>query len=435
MKHPDKVEMKKIFLISFYFSPCTLTPSQRITYWAKNFHKIGLYPIVITREWNENIASHSDTKIPLDNKIRHEIHENYDVYYLPFQPGILDKAYLKWGENSMRPLFLLVKILDVLLAFFTLKFSSYANFFPFLKVLQKQNEVDKLIISGEPFYLFKVGYLASRKLGLKWVADYRDDWSTNEIQRQKGNSSLRNLILKLESHYERKWVGTATYITSVSEVYTKRLSMFLGIPGITVANGFDEELSELFKPPLYKKFTIVYSGTLYPSQDIDIILEALRICVQKDQPFQLIFLGSGFDIKEKKRIESMVDKSLQPYVEVTTRLPRHKAINVLQRAHVLLGISYGSLKGIPTSKLYEYIGLKKPVLLCPSDHDVMEEMLKDVELGFFSDTPQECVREIETLKTLYSGEKIEMLNQKTDLKIKSYSRFHQMAKLKFLVND
>lgn len=426
--------MKKIILLSYYFSPCTLTPSQRITFWGQNFHKIGLYPIVITREWNENITSHSETKIPLGKKIRHEKFEHYEVYYLPFQPGILDRAYLKWGENTFRPLFLLVKILDVFLAFFTLRFTSYSKFFPFLKDLQKREPVDLMIISGEPFYLFKIGFLACKKLGMRWIADYRDDWSTNEIQKHKTGGFFRSIIFKIESYYESKWVKSASHFISVSELYTKRISDFLGLTGITVPNGFEEQLLDLPPLPLFKRFTVVYSGTLYPSQNIKIILETLNKLIRLKKPFYLVFLGSGFDVKEKIRIESMLGANNSAFVQVTARLPREEALQFIRKSHIVLGISYGDLRGIPSSKIYEYIGLKKPVLLCPTDNDVMENILNEVSLGYFAHDVESCLQEIEKIRNLYENEEINSLVQNTGNKAIKFTRTHQMLKIKNLLN-
>ncbi len=426
--------MKKIILLSYYFSPCTLTPSQRITFWGQNFHKIGLYPIVITREWSENISSHSETKFPLGKKIRHEKFEHYEVYYLPFQPGILDRAYLKWGENPLRPLFLLVKIMDVFLAFFTLRFTSFSKFFPFLKDLQKREPVDQMIISGEPFYLFKIGYLAYNKLGMRWIADYRDDWSTNEIQKHKSGGFLRSIIFKIESFYERMWVKSASHIISVSELYTKRISDFLGLTGITVANGFEEQLLDLPLLPLFEKFTVVYSGTLYPSQNIKIILETLNMLIKLKKPFHLVFLGSGFDVKEKIRIESMLGANNRTFVQVTERLPREEAVQFIQKSHIVLGISYGNLIGIPSSKIYEYIGLKKPVLLCPTDNDVMEKILKEVALGYFAHDAESCLQEIIKIRKLYENGEINSLAENVGNKVLKYSRAHQMLKIKSLLN-
>ena len=427
--------MKKVLLVSFYFRPCTLTPAQRITYWAENFYKLGIYPIVITREWNEKINSHSDTKIPLGTSVRHEKFDHYEVYYLPFKPGILDKAYLKWGETGLRPLFLLVKILDVILAFFTLRFTSFSNFFSVIKAVQEKENCGQMIISGEPFYLFKLGYLAKRKLGLNWIADYRDDWSTNELQKQRKGSFFRGLVYKIEAVLEKKWVGTASLLISVSETYTNRLSKFLGLPGINISNGYEETLLDLPKLPLFDDFTLVYSGVLYPTQDIHIILQALRLGVEAGRPFHLVFLGSAFDVKEEKRIMSQVDHTLQPYVKVTQRKPRMEAINFLRRSHAVLGITYGKMKGIPSSKLYEYIGLGKPVLLCPSDQDVMEEILTDTGLGFFADDPINCFNQIERIRSLYLTGEIESEAFGSLIGRKKYTRAHQLDKLRFLKDD
>jgi len=335
------LDLKKIVLVSFYFSPCTLTPSQRLSYWAENFHRLGYYPIVVTRAWDKEIKTHHDTKIPFGEKLRIERFSTHEVHYLPYTPGILDRAYLHFGENFLRLLFLVIKVLDVFLASFTLKFTSFSNFQPYLEKLILDQKPEKVIISGEPFYLFRIGYYISKKLGISWVADYRDDWSTNELQMQKGGSSFRKWLINLEARYEKKWVSTAQFIISVSESYTNRISSFLTKTGVTVQNGFEELLLEIPPQQLEKEFTLMYSGVLYPSQNLSCILGALELAYQEKKPFRLVFLGAGFDVKEKKRIESMVPSYLSEYVEVTTRFPRMVAIEKLQKAHVLLGIAYG----------------------------------------------------------------------------------------------
>lgn len=425
--------MIKIVLLTFYFSPCTLTPAQRISYWAKNLNKIGIYPIVVTRAWEADIKSHFDTKKPFGTAIKHEKFDTHEVYYLPFKPGLLDKAYSKFGENKWRPLFIVTKILDVLLIAVTLRFTSFANFFPFLRELKKTEDFQQVIISGEPFYLFKIGYLVSKKLKLTWIADYRDDWNTNELQKAKSGRFIRTVISKLEAQYEKKWVGSAKFIVSVSENYTKRISEFIKVPGITVANGFEEEILDLPQESLFEEFTIVYSGTLYPAQDIKLILGALKIALENQNPFRLVFLGSGFDIKEKIRIDSMVEHSLKPHVQITDRLPRHEALTFIKKAHAVLSISYGDMKGIPSSKLYEYIGLKKPVLLCPSDHDVMEQILTDVGVGFFAADAASCLEQINKIQLLYANEKLSLKSKAGENKMLQYSRFYQLMKLKNLI--
>lgn len=428
--------MKKILLISNYFFPCTLTPSQRITFWANNFYRLGYYPTVVTREWSPETRSHHDTKQPLGNQVRHEVFDSHEVYYLPFHPGILDRVYLAFGESTLRPLFLLVKPLDVLLARFTLRHTSYANFLPFLKELLGKKDFNSAIISGEPFYLFRLGYSLRNSFGLKWVADYRDDWTTNELQMEKSGGAIRRMIAKLESNYEKKWVGTADSIISVSERYTERITNFLGKQGVTVQNGFEESITDLAPLELESEFTVIYSGVLYPSQDLRLIIEVLNRCHKEGRPFRLVFLGAGFDLKEKIRIESLVPEHLNPWVEVTVRFPRMEAIQKLRKAHVLLGIAYGQMKGIPSSKLYEYLALGKPVLLCPSDGDVMESMVMDAGVGFVSNDPNEGELQINRLQALYkSPELVQEMKRKSQKNIGRFSRFEQMKKLLPILED
>lgn len=427
--------MKRILIITQYFKPCTLTPSQRITYWAKNFHKLGFYPVVITRDWTEVTQSHFDTKKPLGDKVRHEKNAEFEVYYLPFRPGILDRSYLKFGETAFRPIFLLTKLIDVFLAGLTLRFTSFRSLENFAVSLVQKESFESVIISGEPFYLFRIGFELKNKFGLNWIADYRDDWSTNELQTAKAGGFVRKWIASLEALYERKWVGTAKMVVSVSEAYTKRISDFLQKSGITIQNGFEEELLSLRTDELFEEFTLVYSGVLYPSQDINIILGALELAFDQNKPFRLIFLGAGFDVKERHRIEGLVSEKIRHLISITDRLPRKNALEILIKSHAFLGISYGQMKGIPSSKLYEYMGLQKPVLLCASDHDIMEAMLTDAELGFFADSSQEALIKIDQIKNLYTKDSINDFRNRSMSGIMKYTRFHQFQKIVSVLND
>lgn len=385
--------------------------------------------------WTEKTKSHFDTKKPLGDEIKHEKFPEYEVYYLPFRPGILDRSYLKFGETIFRPIFLLIKFLDVFLAGFTLRFTSLSSLEKFAISLVRKERFDTLLVSGEPFYLFRIGSILKEKFDLSWIADYRDDWSTNELQMAKSGGFIRKWIAAIEANYEREWVGTAKAIISVSEPYTKRISDFIGKPGITIQNGFEEELLSLRTNELLEDFTLVYSGVLYPSQDINLVLGALEIAFCQNRSFRIIFLGAGFDVKERRRIDKLVPIKIRHLVSVTDRLPRNKALEILVKSHAFLGISYGEMKGIPSSKLYEYMGLQKPVLLCASDHDIMEEMLSDSGLGFFAESSETAILKIDQIKELYSKGLINQFRDNSSVRITKFTRFEQLQKIVSVLND
>ncbi|PPK99538.1 glycosyltransferase [Parapedobacter indicus] len=423
--------MKKILIISAYFAPCSLTPSQRVTYWAENFHKHGIYPVIITRAWNKNVSDYIDTKKPVGTKIVRETHSNYEVIYVPFKPGLADSAFLKFSGGIFAPIFHLAKIIDLLTIGFTFRFSSYKHILREAINLVKDVSFQKAIISGEPFHLFKIGYILKKKFNLDWIADYRDDWTTNELQTSRPGRLLRSLLLRIERAHEIKWVTSATLITSVSQLYTERISNLLGIRGETIANGFDEGLLTFPDSELNDEFTITYSGTLYPNQDISIVINAIRRLKKDGIKVRLVFLGAGYEPSQKIRVKNLLGELYQESGFVTDKYPREQALSVLKRSHVFLAVAYGELKGIPSSKLYEYIGLSKPILLCPSDNDVMESTILYSGIGYIANDEIKCAEVIRKLISHYENGEIE---NTINVNFKRNLSFGRANQLKLLAN-
>jgi hypothetical protein len=84
------------------------------------------------------------------------------------------------------------------------------------------------------------------------------------------------------------------------------------------------------------------------------------------------------------------------------RTSRQEVLSFYSKADALLVIGHTDknnkvLKGIPSSKLYEYISLRKKVLVCPSDNDVIEEKLSETKQGIFCNSPEELVAAIKNL--------------------------------------
>ena len=153
---PLTSDLEKDYPCFFLLSPCTLTPAQRINYWAQNFYKYGFYAIVVTRAWTKDLKTRHDTKVAFGERKKVQKFPTHEVHYLPFRPGILDKAYLKMGEGLFRPIFLITKLLDVFLARFSLVLTSYANFLPHLNSIIQKERPEKLLITGDPFICIKL---------------------------------------------------------------------------------------------------------------------------------------------------------------------------------------------------------------------------------------------------------------------------------------
>jgi hypothetical protein len=98
------------------------------------------------------------------------------------------------------------------------------------------------------------------------------------------------------------------------------------------------------------------------------------------------------------------------------------------KSDLLLMVSYRNMKGIPGSKLYQYLGSKKPIFLCPSDNDIVESTLQETGLGIICKDEHEAFVKLDHLLERHKNGKplIENINHE---KIANYSRRKQVEKL------
>jgi hypothetical protein len=75
---------------------------------------------------------------------------------------------------------------------------------------------------------------------------------------------------------------------------------------------------------------------------------------------------------------------------MTPRISRNEVLEIQAKAHLLLMVSHKDAKGIPSSKIYEYLGLGKPVMICPGDDDILDGTFKPYNLGCIANNSDEA---------------------------------------------
>lgn len=422
--------MKKILIISYFYSPCNLTASQRVSGWANYLSEFGYYPIIVTRNWENKINSTEDVLLSSGNELIHEKNDNHEVYYLPYKASKRDEIYTKYkGKKSIQKLSKVFTFKDLILENYSNRAIPFSNIYDFSKgLIENDKDIQLLLISGNPFVQFKFGYDLNKQFGIKWIADYRDDWNTSELESNFGK--VKQFVDKLQTKSEKKWVGSAECITSVSKVYADKIGKFVNKKGHVILNGFDGIASEKQIEINASEFHITYNGSLYPTQPIEPILNAIKKLIHTEEiklKIQLNFPGLAFDKSQKKRIELEM-KGFEENIKITERIPKDEVISIQQNSDLLLMVAHKNIKGIPSSKLYEYIGLKNSVLLFPNDNDIIEETLNDCELGLI------CNSEDDIFNKLYKA----IIDKQTGLiqvsntdssKINFYSRKNQTEQL------
>jgi len=389
--------MKKILILSYFYTPSSLTAANRVTGFAKHLNSFGIYPVIITRNWDLPINTPEDVLKSAGSVIKHEVFDSHEVYYLPYTSSLRDRIFLS-SKNSIFKKYTskFLTILTMLFELISNRFIPYANFYDFtLEYLKKNNDVKVLLTSANPFIQFKFCYLLHKKTGIPWIADYRDAWTTNKMAVQV--RGINKALYFLQSKFEKKWCATAAFFTTVSDNYVEQIGSFLEIPGHTILNGYDETLiSPEFSAS--EAFHIVHNGTLYYNQPIEDILQLIieNNTKTSNKKIHIHFPGLGFDQKQTLRVSQAME-GFEEYLHISNWLPKQEVLELQKNADLLLMLSYQGFTGIPSSKLFEYIGLQKNILHYPNDKDIIEQILNDTKLGINCATMQEVKEKLEAL--------------------------------------
>lgn len=417
--------MKKVLIFAYCFPPVNMPGAFRAYSWAKYLHKFGYYPVVITRNWENAIEKPSDVYKKAGEQIIHEVRENYEIYILPYYPNLRDRIFVKYNNRIFHIIRKLLTFLQLFLQNFFIGVVPFNNFYKqACQVIKENKDIELIIATANPYVLFHFSYKLAKKFNIKWVADYRDNWSTRGFDMK--SDFLSRILQKIERRSEKKWVGTAACHLEVSPCSTQRNNDFLKFQGFTIHNGFMSEDIIGVKPSgVFDDFTITYIGSLYSSQKIELFLNAFKKYIENNKiksGIRIFFPGLAYDPVQEERIRKEL-KGFEDFFEITNRLPKKEIIDIQLKSHVFL-YSAHNVRGVIGSKLYEYVSLKKPVILAPSDNDVNEEVLMDSGVGIICNTTDEAYKIIGKLHNdFYSNNGIKInINQE---KIDFYSRENQ----------
>jgi len=376
----------------------------------------GIYPIVITRAWNKN---QKDLVDPLNkNELIIEKTDSYEIRRLPYKRSMRDKL------SKYRAL----RVFQKALTFKELIFSNYFipslpyfNFYTEARNLIEKEDVKAVIASGRPFQSFFIGHTLKKEFDILWIPDYRDEWTTHKhLDQQKG---IHRWINKLERKSEIKWTSNADFFLSVSENWAKIINELIGKEGKVVLNGYNELTETRIDNTSKDKFVITYAGTLYPSQNINLVLNSCIDLINDGKPITVRFIGASMMPQETARIAAII-KGYESHFEFLDRMPKSKLEGYMNQSDLLFLTSFENIKGWYPVKLFEYYASGVPLLLCPSDHESMENFVKTTNAGFVANSEEECKKIL--LACIHQKESTGMVLSERNIEIgNQYSRKSQ----------
>jgi hypothetical protein len=371
MKHENN--QIRVLILGEYFPPNPNTAASRLHSFFHFLPEYGITPVVFCRK--ESIKFES----PIQQT------GNSEVHYVQVTPDFYERNIPRLKNKILKNI-----LVAISLVFENSRFKrKHDQYKTAITNYLLNHSVDLILASGTPFLMFSVASEINQEFKIPWIADYRDDWSTNRVF----NTNRLALWLRwFDSRREKKFTKNASCFTTVSNILRQRIEKSIGKKGYLVENGFWEypEIQIVSGKPL----SILYAGSIYNSQDLNFLNQTIQLLkAQNIRQVEFIFLGSQPDL--------LVYMD-QTYVKILPRVTREKAWAFISNADILLYISFKSgneiLKGVPASKLYDYISSRKPILVQESDQDIVEEKLSQSGQGLFCESPEKMFEYILSYK-------------------------------------
>lgn len=415
------MDAQPVLLLSYFFSPCNLTPTERVLSWAKYLQQSGVYPIIVTRNWDVPVRNATtDMYLSSGDAVRVEKKDGYEVHYIPYRAGFKDRLFLKTDGTRWYPIYLVVSMLFNLFNKYFLRLNPSFALCEYAENLIKERGLQKMVVTAPPFEFFGYAHRLHQRTGIRWIADYRDDWSTSDLE--KGHA-IKEMVKWFNRGAERRYLSSASQFTSVSPHYVNKIKAYISKEGHLLSNGYMPE-NYRHDYPLYQKFTITYVGSIYPTQPIELFLRAFRTFMAQHQNADTVCLqwvGVDQEPAIKQRILAAFPEA-PGVLQFTDRIPKAEAIERQARSHAVLACAHQGLKGIPGSKLYEYIALRKPVILYPSDGDILESTLLATQQGLVCHNEADCVGFLNQLYAAYKADNQASALPLNEIEIAAYSR-------------
>lgn len=374
--------MIKVIIISYFYPPSSFVGGERTAAWAKHLNESGIYPIVITRAWNDN---QKDLIDPIDqNELLIEKTDSYEIRRLPYRRSLRDRLSkyprLRFFQKALT-------FKELILSNYFIRSLPYFNFYSEAKNLLKTEDVKAVIASGRPFQSFFIGHRLKKEFDMLWIPDYRDEWTTHKHLDDQGG--VHKWITKLERKSELKWTSNADFFLSVSDNWVKIISELIGKEGKVVLNGYNELITNRIDNTRKDQFVITYAGTLYPSQNINLVLNSCIALIDEGKSIFIRFIGANMMPKETSRILTLL-KGYESHFEFLDRMPKSDLDGYMNQTDLLFLTSFENIKGWYPVKLFEYYASGIPLLLCPSDEDCMERFVKTTNAGFVANSEEDC---------------------------------------------
>jgi hypothetical protein len=250
----------------------------------------------------------------------------------------------------------------------------------YLKDYCQTNDIDTIITTGPPHSLHLIGLALQQQVGIKWVADFRDPWTTIGYHK-----ALKLLPWAQRKHkrLEKEVLQAADAIIVTSATTKTEFESLTSRPITVITNGYDTTTEPSLQ--LDAKFSLAHIGSLLSARNPIVLWEALSELLKEvpelAQHLQLKFIGTT-----SQEVKDTLEKlGLLTYVRDYGYVSHDEAVKHQKESQVLLLIEIDSpeTKLILPGKLFEYLVSGRPILAMGPAGSDFASIIQETQSGAF----------------------------------------------------
>ncbi len=425
--------MKRVLIITYYWPPAGGPGVQRWLNFVKYFREFGISPVMYIPE---------DPYYPLEDKsFLDKVPPGIEILKLPIKEpyrfaGFLSKKKTKQissGIITKKKPSLSEKLLLYIRGNYFIPDARVGWVKPSVNFLHNyllKNPVDAIITTGPPHSLHLIGLHLKQLMEIKWVADFRDPWTTIHY-----HDSLRLTERSKRKHKALEATvlnGTDTIVVT-SPTTKKEFKLITNTPVEVITNGY--EISKEVVPTLDEKFSLAHIGSLLSERNPKVLWEVLSEIASENIAFKNDLLLKFAGAVSEDVIDSIQKFGLYDNLELIGYVAHSEALQLQQNAQILLLVEMDrpETRSIIPGKLFEYLAAKRPIVaLGPQGSDISEIISETNSGNYFGyGDKKELKEQILTYYTKYTNGSLTEVSSK----IEKYSRRELTLKMANLIKE
>ena len=373
--------MKKVLIITYYWPPSGGSGVQRWMYFAKYLSDFGIEPLVLTV--SEKYASYRQVDEKLNNEVKNikvfktASFEPLKIYSL-LTSGNRKKGIPQGEIKSENGNFIVAVSKFIRGSLFVPDARKMWNVFAFRKAKEiiKNETIDLVITTGPPHSTHLTGKRLKKRLGLKWIADFRDPWS--DLYYNRDLIRTKRAVNK-DKRLEKKVLDTADLILTVGfkmkELLAKK-STDITDKIHFIYNGYDTVLFDRIKTEKTNDFEISYIGLLTENSPYKTFVQSIKLFLKKASldNVKLNFAGNI----QQSILEYFKNEIPALRINYSGYISHEKAVGLMKQSNLLISCLPETEQSqiLISGKLAEYMATGNPILSFGNSEGESSLMLK-----------------------------------------------------------